>query len=541
MKTLILFFILTFIHTSVFCQFERPPINYKKLKLLEENQIDSLVYIWYETDSVPEWNSLYNNAYSKVTSGWRIIIQDSFLYRINPKTEYFKNQFIEGHLLNGIHIVKRNLYTGKFIWQNDYNDVSAGRQEFLMRTRLNQNGNIEIIGYRRARTTESNNIQFGAFGINDRDLRLFFREYDANTGQLLKHYFPDSLDFNAAVLKETTPNNNTRLFFTPNDTAIRYFEAIVEPGPQGILTFLLDRRGHRISDIDTVITNEPQNDPNVFLTKENTYLIVEDFFADNKIILHFFDVNMNKIETKILPDVFQKGKLSTSPIKESNYFELFLRYNNNPPDNHFETYVMFVDLEGNLVDTIRRKGLFGSFIYNENKNLFQEEAVFDVSSQTWTNNFWYKPYQMEYTKLKSYSTGNNFYPFIGHLFILDSLVLITMLEQNREYDQYKASSMMLVKLKDLGLTLSSNNEITYAVHWTIYPNPCTDYLQISFSDQQSGQIKVFDVTGRMVSAVEKQSDATYVSLESQFWQPGLYFVQFISDKGAFATKKVVKN
>lgn len=484
---------------------------------------------------------MYNNAYNKIHTNRNIIVTDSFIFRVNSKREYFKNEFLEGHLMNGCHIVKRNLKTGALIWQTDYNDLQAGRQEMPIISRINENNNIEIYGYRRARTTESNNFQFGAFGLNDRDLRLFFREYDGETGTLLRHDYPRSEDTTAAVLKDYFPSFFTKLFFTPNDTTIRYFETLIEhPGPKGIITYLLNRSGKRISKIDTISTHVTQQHSHVFLTKKNQYLVaINNIYDGDKILLHYYDLNMNWLRTKEVIIKSHKGRLFVNSYKNSKFLELLIYNNDTPPTYHEETFALFLDWDGNVVDSIYTNFRLSSFVYNEEQNFFVNERTWDEQINNYRFNFLIRMKNDSLKLFKTYKATDSYHCFPFTVEFLNEYMLFHTVERHLDYDHYDASTYILVKLKDFGLTLSSNKEVSHVVDWTIYPNPASDFINIAFEQNQTGTLTILDMTGRLITS-QRLHNESWITLDTSPWLPGMYLVQYVDDKGSVVTKKMMK-
>lgn len=54
MKYIYTLFIFVYFTCIGLAQYERPPMPYQKIKLIGENENDTIPYVWYETDSVPE-------------------------------------------------------------------------------------------------------------------------------------------------------------------------------------------------------------------------------------------------------------------------------------------------------------------------------------------------------------------------------------------------------------------------------------------------------------------------------------------------------
>ena len=71
----------------------------------------------------------------------------------------------------------------------------------------------------------------------------------------------------------------------------------------------------------------------------------------------------------------------------------------------------------------------------------------------------------------------------------------------------------------------------------LWPNPTSNVLNIEFSGEFSGDILLFDMTGRLLKTTEKESEIT--SIDVSDLTSGVYFIRFVSESGYF-TKKFVK-
>ena len=71
----------------------------------------------------------------------------------------------------------------------------------------------------------------------------------------------------------------------------------------------------------------------------------------------------------------------------------------------------------------------------------------------------------------------------------------------------------------------------------LWPNPTSNVLNIEFNGEFSGDIQLFDMTGRLFKTTEKISERT--SIDVSDLSSGVYFIRFVSQNGTF-TKKFVK-
>ena len=93
------------------------------------------------------------------------------------------------------------------------------------------------------------------------------------------------------------------------------------------------------------------------------------------------------------------------------------------------------------------------------------------------------------------------------------------------------------------ITITDINEHSNEQQFTLYPNPATDVVYISFSDAvtQKALVTITDVMGRVVytEATKGLSDSPIVINTSQFI-PGIYFVRVEGDEFSVTKKLVVR-
>jgi len=517
----------------------KPTFPYKRVNVFGDSPTDTLPYLWYATDSVPEWESPHFNAYNKVSPSVHTVYQDSFVFRTVNKLEYFENAFLKAPLNNGLFITKRNMNSGELIWQNHYSDLEAGQQEMMMNTRINHIGNLEIIGYRRARPIESSNFQTGVFGFNDFDLRLFFREYDGKTGQLLHHLYPTSIDQNVAIISEGGPNNRTRLFFTPGDTTIRYFQTLfTDNTKQGYITMLLDRKGGIIGDIDSIITPTYQF-PRIIQTKNNEYLVLVYNSFENTVELRYFDLMMNPLRTIKNKDFSIYSAFLTVPYPDSDYIEMHVTHNNFPPTYHNETLIAFMDEEGIVQDSFRRKYQAIRYFRTSEDYILGHQVQWDSEKKRPINTFFIKEKGAQMRDIKIYTSENNYYLNCLSMQVIEDKLLMYFQEQYEGDNNYRASSSMAFNLKDLGFPVKTKDLVWPPLGWQIYPNPTSDLVHITYDTPQNGHLEVFDAMGKSVYT-KKVENSDQETISMSLWNTGLYWIKFTSKNGQTESRKVVK-
>lgn len=102
------------------------------------------------------------------------------------------------------------------------------------------------------------------------------------------------------------------------------------------------------------------------------------------------------------------------------------------------------------------------------------------------------------------------------------------------------------QLKNSQVLSSVNTTDNYIDNLTVYPNPVTDVLKISFkSDKKSmANVSLFNNIGKQVfsqeSLVDLGNNLILIDVRSKAIEPGIYFVQCLFENKIFTRKLIVK-
>lgn len=102
---------------------------------------------------------------------------------------------------------------------------------------------------------------------------------------------------------------------------------------------------------------------------------------------------------------------------------------------------------------------------------------------------------------------------------------------------------MQTKNQQISSVISSDGFIE---NITVYPNPVTDLLKISFKSNHKSiaEVSLFNNIGKQVytqeSAVESGNNLISIDIRSKAIEPGIYFVQCIAENEIFTRKLIVK-
>lgn len=90
----------------------------------------------------------------------------------------------------------------------------------------------------------------------------------------------------------------------------------------------------------------------------------------------------------------------------------------------------------------------------------------------------------------------------------------------------------------------SNEDFTFEVQTTVYPNPITDYLNINFKEMvgQDFEIAVYDINGRQVFQKELTNCSENEILNFKSFSAGNYFLNIVqSATNKSKTFKIIKH
>ena len=72
-----------------------------------------------------------------------------------------------------------------------------------------------------------------------------------------------------------------------------------------------------------------------------------------------------------------------------------------------------------------------------------------------------------------------------------------------------------------------------------YPNPCSDLLNLEFSDYETGKVNILDLAGRHIKSIHVES-ANQLKIDVHDFNTGMYFLNFRAASGKTYVSKFVK-
>jgi len=87
-------------------------------------------------------------------------------------------------------------------------------------------------------------------------------------------------------------------------------------------------------------------------------------------------------------------------------------------------------------------------------------------------------------------------------------------------------------------SLVSINEIDYSVSLSLYPNPASDYLQVDFNEPQNGELRVTDISGRVLLS-ESLMGKNRITLNVSHLASQVAFVSVVDNGKTVKTERLV--
>ncbi len=99
-------------------------------------------------------------------------------------------------------------------------------------------------------------------------------------------------------------------------------------------------------------------------------------------------------------------------------------------------------------------------------------------------------------------------------------------------DSYRVENFMLYDSKEYtGIKESVSG------HFSVYPNPVSEFLTVHLPDSEEGNIQLYNITGKLITPITKCTGNTTIDLSTL--SAGIYLLEYITDN-QYQTIKVIK-
>jgi hypothetical protein len=510
------------------------------------------------------FNLKYSFSQQFITPTWQTVHIDTTLRDAQAKSTLEKVLYLnedEVIMTNygflGWTVQRVNIKTGKIIWQNSRNQNKpvVGKDTYIyLDTFIDADGNVEVIGVRSRVPFPLIFIQYGFLVRN---------VFDKNNGAELEYlYNPDKNAYvyngvlnsyikennNKSFLMDSRINGKQTLMLGTVDSnlvfqdTLAFFNKGLDSTQQGLrlsvanahkigdkifaLSFLFggiyDTTGFRhvfsSYDIKKKVTFERE------LSRDLLYYINNIRFtniSDGILHLGYTDSTLSILKKGSQKQPKYMGKVSKITIDGKVEWTTFIPHPLPLSDKYYSRIVAVEDttrkgywvMAGNQdIDTIpmallflNQKGKIEKTVYIKKQPIRDGQCpirLYNAPNGGLFGNFYYFSCSTQYDTC--------FKTFYFEKAVLNAIV---------------STNVSPVLLEDEGLNL--------------YPNPCSDYFNIDFSDlANTGSIQILNVNGKVINSFNTEGDKV-VRVDTGNYANGVYFIYYLDKNNKIAIRKII--
>ncbi len=508
------------------------------------NVTPNFYHVFRDSSSISQLSDGYNclNYFLDKT----YLVESNFMYLLFI---YRYNGDVEGG-----YLTKMDLETGKEVWHTTYNLQNNDRQERPTQLEFDQNGNLEVTGYRRLSGPTPN--VFPSFEIVDKNCTISKRVYDKSTGSLLSFDAPIiNYSISAGI---NGKGDGASLLRKKKDGDYFYIRNLLISGQNTNIAFYnINGNDFSVKRIDTllghpfiskysVLFHSPLkeiNDNNCYVTKfdtldNNLTLFKTNLYGDLLDSIHLLSDSLGFYKS-----VLEIGDNYIMQTENIDYIE-----------NRFITNYYIYNKKGELLNFISEKNyerpnFITLPIYNKEKNKLKlittTPPLVEKNSKA-RMAFYEDGLDYNEPKLLSEIPYNDSLKFVIPMFIYTykDNILILLKEyaaylHNGFYQQdFNAQALSLVsfKAKDLGLS-TATNDISKIEPLTVYPNPSSGKVFLE-KGYDINQISILDIKGSAVKTMI--SDTNILEVDISDLPQGSYIIKALEKHGKILVSKIVK-
>lgn len=519
-----------------------PVRPYEKLELI------GVQPIWYETsfDSslINENCDGYNNLYNWTPI--KPLVNNNFVYTIREINT-------TNNTSEGAYIEKRSLLDGKLMWSILYDSRNLFYQEVPFKMYINEEGFLIVHGFRRRADDQS---FFPFLTTPTVHCHLTYRKIDIIKGEIKEFYTPEENDSKAASVIASYERNSFfgDLFLMENKDEFLYWERRIPPVTNPVQTIRfqkVDKFGHALSEVDSVILGRINVVVNLMQKTLDTFLYVHMNVADQKLILYYLNTDFEIMDSVILNSfpIALQNNLFIAEYKHSQ--KIWIRsfiFNGEAYTVHNVLYDMF----GNIIDYVvlknNKRDFFESMVDETTNKILGMKVRYDENPLRPRMDLFISDQNGGLDIKASWESQDTFR--LGYLQDIQRVgtdkVLIELYEssiyQTASFYLYdnnaRASSLMLFNAADLGLSsVSSEDVIQNEDQFAVFPNPGYNHVTLTWRLPTTGNLAVYNIWGNKIYQQEL-IEADYTHMQTATWPPGAYI--FVLTDGASGVHTSVK-
>ncbi len=487
----------------------------------------------------------------------------NFSFSVSDNNSLYVN-FLNGFGGDYVFLEKINTITGDLDWNSSIGKHNSPVFEDPSKGYINEDGNYELLAFRRHDSKLSYNYGFNSFA------RII---YDSNEGQILNHIYPEEYDSLAPALTYSSIFFRTNSFLFPlRDNKYLYVSTekqmnpldtfAYNPDTMNLFSYILDTIGHKVEENVRLI--KKKYELNHFynfhsINQDTVWTIFHNFNTRDSSCDTFkqdcyfmvFDKKMNTIADKKMDSLDLANYIFSRIIYQDKDLFVF------EVGKSKESILYFFDYKGNLLQKVPIS-VEGKRIDN-NKLLKLKDGNFLLCGSSRNskianiNNYLYfvkidLSGKTEFLKKIKIIPKNNFFVTqFMHLLENGNVIIggkhqyyIFSSSGNRLSDYFgdgNTTVTLCFKPSDIGMITSVSETEKESDMFIIYPNPAAHNITIEMRNNITGYIEISDVFGKKVLR-QKIENTDQKTLDISYFPAGMYFINIINKNNRKQCKTV---
>ena len=489
--------------------------------------------------------------YNMTEQGQNILIYNNNLYLVHL---LLKNGF------EGSFIEKMDINTGQVLWSNFTDFRNNDRKEWPFYSYINTDGGLEIAGVRQLYNEfpKLPDPLWGAKAV------LFVRKYDIDSGDLLDFTFGDENNPSTQIISSFLTGfvGQSKFLMPSGEDRYQYIDEIYKSNSvtdtnQNVYLFKnMDDSGMKINDttISEIVKLVPKKVKLVNIGKDSLVSFIYSSGSDSfNVKLKIFGSDFSKVTELDLTDRLIPQSQYDLQFIDKNFLILIGKHSVKIGDVNYDgSFNMLFDMDGNLLETVYQTDENNIPVtpHSVSTKLKYEDGIIVVSKIQLSGGYWALNFYKSDGKgnlilkksLKINQKNHVLIPF--YIYQLNSGdILLGCKDRNTNMAEPYNEAVVWMKILagDLDLKTSFKDIPFIQETVSIFPNPAKTELNIEFSANFSGELRVYDVLGRTLIS-QNVNNTNWLNINISNLIPGIYYIKTfdISSEKVFGTARFVK-
>jgi hypothetical protein len=468
---------------------------------------------------------------------------------------------------NGNKLYKLNTKTGNLEWIYSYNEFQDEykNQEEYYHTYFDKDGNIDLVGKIRLSDPLTTNNILGWFNPNPSLPAI--RKIDKNTGKQIQHIY-DKTDTTGQLLALRENLFYTNTSSGSGEFVSLYFGTNYNENPQGEIGFYSNALNEDLgcndwsdksyvyfnSDVPDVEIIEFQNNfKSLIMVQDNEFSgILFQYKANrptrNRAKLLRMKMDDNDRLTKIREVNFEKDIVY--PLGNIGYRHFTLKDGSDfIVLQYYDTTGLGLTSMGTIYNNDLDQVAYFKNLSKDNKKYVFSDLLHQEGSDLYLMSIVYEDYfgQIAYRQFVKFNISDGtitplqkvvmdesdprkLRSFIPHLSNDKRTLIVSSVTGSLNNDNQIKQFILGYNAKDFGLDFTSNNDDLSEVQaFTCYPNPASNQVTVSFTDETNGTLHLYNAYGQL--SLQKSIGGQDCTIDTADLIGGIYQLQFIDSKG----------